>query len=204
MTRVDDIVVVVQDARRLVYGWTDIHMAKGQVVKHQNAALLDQLRAKADSVAPGDDGGNAAGKPVVSKMPIAQEACLSMAIEIETELARVAIFIGASAQSREPMDNYDFVCRQIDYWDDVTVRMIADHFEDILARAETELEIRPRPKVLRARCPQCQSFGHIHIGIDKDGRATDAVCKSCAARWSRYQLGHLASLMNGEDSAQEA
>lgn len=200
MTRVDDIVVVVQDARRLVHPWTDLAIGGGKVVKTKHNSLVAALRAKSKELAI-EEGGNAAGKPVVTKIPVPQESALSIAIEIEQHLAWWALYFGASAKGKTPAANYDFICRRIDEYDDDVVAQVSKHLGDLLASAEEELEIRPRPKVLRAKCPGCEVFGHIRIGIDKDGRATDAVCKNCEARWSRYQLGQLASAIEEREEA---
>lgn len=189
--RVDALVTINEDVKKLISGWW-VMTSRGRTLV---PGLLVQLRETLVEVS-GDENGNASGRSVVAKMP-AREAPLSLVIEAETIAGRLAVMLGSAARSGSVEANLRFVEQRVDLYDDDVVTYVSEQLTRLVLMIEIELRWEEPSRRLMARCPHCTSFGTVAVALDKNG-LKGASCSACEAIWGRSELGMLSTLMNKE------
>lgn len=196
--RVDNLVSINLDIKKLVHGWQTKDFADGKVRSQDHAGLVDQLRDSL-TMTSGSDSGNASGKPTTPQMP-GSEGALSLVVEIETEAGRLATLLGATAPSGALARNLAFIELACGTSEDPEVEEVARTLGRLVRMAEVELDWSEPPRRLHAKCPACKTFGSVSVWMDVLGPA-GASCSACEEQWSRSDLGHLGALVQDEEGA---
>lgn len=182
--------VIVDDARRLTERWIGAD-------RSEHPALLLLLRELSQAPAA-EEGGNASGRPIAAKMPVKQEAALSMVVEVETELSRIVRWMGGKTSAKRPAANLLWIGANLDNLSDADVRKVAKHLDGLRRRAEDLLDMSEPRRALQGRCPECTTYGTVIVTFNRI-EVKEARCSNCLTTWSPLELGILSTRMKEMD-----
>lgn len=197
-TRIDEIVGIESDLAVLARPYVlTIKIPGAGWTRKEQEPMVKQLRDLAVSLKLEEDGGNANGKPIVSKMPVSREDALSLVLEIERLASRYVKSLGASG-SGSFISNCDYIREKLDELDDQLIMNINYEFHRLRHAAELLLQWEePEGHVIGAKCPKCHARSSLRALVDWNS-VTQVQCTKCEAVWGADDIGELSKQINKE------